>query len=195
MPILGSNAQQFVIQGVLVGPVVRFIHTLLDRLGIASRQNRPEKSNPGQDGMERTRRRLADEKSRLDAVDAERESYGDPGLGKIREDRIVWHELIELELQDIDEQVTRIRQLSGGTADGQPPTPVASSVCAKEFLMSTTSHERLDLNNEEIVILTEVLDCTRTKLLIEIRHTDHRVFRDELRKRLSVVERLLERCR
>jgi len=194
MPVLKSKAHQFAIQGVPLAPVVRFLCTLLARLGIARPKNRSATSNPV-DGMELIRRRLADEKSRLDSLDAERESCGESGLAKVREDRIVWHELIELELQDIDEQVTRIRLLSGGKGDGHAPAPAASSVCAKEVLMSTTSYERLDLNSSEFAILTELLEATRTKLMIEIRHTDHRVFRDELRRRLAVVERLLDRCR
>jgi len=39
-----------------------------------------------------------------------------------------------------------------------------------------------------------MLECAHTKLLIEIRHTDHRAFRDELRHRLTLVESLVERC-
>jgi hypothetical protein len=39
------------------------------------------------------------------------------------------------------------------------------------------------------------LESEREKLLIEIRHTDHRAFRDDLRHRLAMVEGLLERCR
>jgi len=41
----------------------------------------------------------------------------------------------------------------------------------------------------------ELLEDARTKLLVEIRRTDHRKFRDELRQRLTLVERLLERSR
>jgi hypothetical protein len=48
---------------------------------------------------------------------------------------------------------------------------------------------------EELVILTELLESDRSRLLVEIRHTDHRAYRDELRHRLEVVEHLLERTK
>jgi hypothetical protein len=195
MPILESKADQSVIRRILLAPLAGFIRNLLSRVPFPQPPRRPAIANPGEDGMEPVRRRLADEKSLLDRLDAERESRGDPGLGKVRENRIVWHELIELELQDIEEQVTRIRELGDGAADGRSPNLLASSVCTKEVLMSTTIHERLNLDNEEFVVLTELLESARTKLMVEVRHTDHRVFRDELRRRLTVVERLLDRCR
>ena len=52
----------------------------------------------------------------------------------------------------------------------------------------------LNLNPEEVAILSEVLQSQRDHLLVEIRHTDHRAFRESLRRRLEVVDRLLERC-
>lgn len=66
-------------------------------------------------------RRLAEEKARLEKLDAEREYRGDAGFGKTTEERIVWGELLELELQDIDEQVSRICRHAGETPGGQPP--------------------------------------------------------------------------
>ena len=60
--------------------------------------------------------------------------------------------------------------------------------------MNLTIHEPLDLTSEEFAILAELLESERAKLLVEIRHTQHRSFRDELRHRLTLVERLLERC-
>jgi hypothetical protein len=195
MPILEPKADQSAIREILLAPFVCFVRTLGVLLRIWKRPGRPEISNPADEGSEVIRKRLSDEKARLDEVDAERQRRGDTGLGRVREDKIIWHELIELELQEIEEQVTRIRELGGGAAGGCSPALVASSVCTKEVLMSTTIHERLNLNNEEFAVLTELLESTHTKLLIEVRHTDHRVFRDELRRRLAVVERLLERCR
>jgi hypothetical protein len=53
--------------------------------------------------------RLADEVVRLEWLDEERERLHDPRFGKTTEERIVWAELLDLELQDIDEQVSRIR--------------------------------------------------------------------------------------
>ena len=61
--------------------------------------------------------------------------------------------------------------------------------------MNATTHEPLNLNSEELAVLAELLESERAKLLIEIRHTHHRSFRDELRHRLALVEQLVERCR
>ena len=60
--------------------------------------------------------------------------------------------------------------------------------------MNATGNESLDLTGEELGVLAELLECERAKLLIEIRHTHHRAYRDELRHRLTVVEELVERC-
>jgi hypothetical protein len=60
--------------------------------------------------------------------------------------------------------------------------------------MNSTSHEPLNLPGEELAVLAELLESARARLLIEIRHTDHRAFRDELRHRLTLVENLIERC-
>ncbi len=60
--------------------------------------------------------------------------------------------------------------------------------------MNTRSHEPLNLTGGEAEILAELLASEHAKLLIEIRHTDHRAFREKLRQRLETVERLMERC-
>ena len=52
----------------------------------------------------------------------------------------------------------------------------------------------LNVAREELTILSELLESERAKLLVEIRHTDHRNFRDELRQRLALVESLLAKC-
>jgi hypothetical protein len=57
------------------------------------------------------------------------------------------------------------------------------------------THEPLNLDSEALAILSELLRSEHARLLIEIRHTHHRVFRDELRHRLEVVEELVERFR
>lgn len=54
--------------------------------------------------------------------------------------------------------------------------------------MNSTAHESLNLSCEELEVLAELLESARARLLIEIRHTDHQAFRDELRKRLALVE-------
>jgi hypothetical protein len=48
------------------------------------------------------------------------------------------------------------------------------------------------LAGEELTVLRELLESEQSRLLVEIRHTDHRTYRDELRHRLDVVEHLLE---
>jgi hypothetical protein len=57
--------------------------------------------------------RLAEEKLLLDQLDSEREYRGDSNFRKATEDRIIWGELLDLELQDFDEQLNRIRQTAG----------------------------------------------------------------------------------
>ena len=61
--------------------------------------------------------------------------------------------------------------------------------------MDATIHNTLDLDSEELATVEKLLEQARDKLLVEIRHTDHRRFRDDLRRQLAVVERLLERSR
>lgn len=61
--------------------------------------------------------------------------------------------------------------------------------------MEEISHEPLNLSIDDGAILAELLETERTKLLVEIRHTAHRTYRDSLRRRLDAVSRLLERCR
>jgi hypothetical protein len=51
----------------------------------------------------------------------------------------------------------------------------------------------MNLNSEELAVVAELLESERAKLLVEIRHTHHRSFRDELRQRLATVEGLLGR--
>jgi hypothetical protein len=69
----------------------------------------PERTNKSRWQRETSiRRRLAEEKERLERLDAERRVRDFSGAGKNRQERIVWSELLELELQDVDEQVSRI---------------------------------------------------------------------------------------
>ena len=58
--------------------------------------------------------------------------------------------------------------------------------------METASPLYFQLAGEELSVLNELLESERLRLLVEIRHTDHRVFRDQLRRRLELVEHLLE---
>ncbi len=60
--------------------------------------------------------------------------------------------------------------------------------------MSSTTLEPLNVQGEQLAILLELLESAHVKLLVEVRHTDHRAFRDELRHRTQVVEELIQRC-
>jgi hypothetical protein len=50
----------------------------------------------------------------------------------------------------------------------------------------------LQLSDEEALVLHEVLEARWQELLKEIRHTDHREFRDHLKARATLLERLLQ---
>ena len=62
----------------------------------------------------------------LERIYRERAVSGDPHLGKVLEDRIVWRELFDLELQGLDEQIEQIcesaRSLSAGLPRLSVPT-------------------------------------------------------------------------
>lgn len=58
---------------------------------------------------------------------------------------------------------------------------------------SSGAQSALAVNREELALLVELLESERTKLLVEIRHTDHRSYRDALRERFDRVETLLSR--
>jgi hypothetical protein len=60
-----------------------------------------------------TRQRLTRAFSRLQNIQLVRNHRQDPFFGKSAEVRIVWRELLDLELQDIDEQVERIQRSAG----------------------------------------------------------------------------------
>lgn len=60
--------------------------------------------------------------------------------------------------------------------------------------MNSQATEYLNIADDERQILGELLEAERAKLLVEIRHTDHRAFRNDLRERLTSVEKLLDKC-
>ena len=61
--------------------------------------------------------------------------------------------------------------------------------------MDTMPAVSFNLSGEDLTVFTELLESEQARLLVEIRHTDHRSFREELRRRLAVVERLIDQCR
>lgn len=58
-----------------------------------------------------TRTRLIQGFVRLQNIQFLRVQYGEAGFAMASEDQIVWRELLDLELQDIDEQMARISSL------------------------------------------------------------------------------------
>jgi hypothetical protein len=60
--------------------------------------------------------------------------------------------------------------------------------------VNSTTLEPLNLEGEQLTLVLEILESAQARLLVGIRHTDHRSFRDELRHRLTVVEQLIARC-
>lgn len=58
---------------------------------------------------ELSRKRLAERKARLDLLAQERKRRGESDFGKATELNIVWSELLELELQEVDERSVRLR--------------------------------------------------------------------------------------
>ena len=78
-----------------------------------SRLRRQSSTLASEEGSASLRQRLVEAKTELDRLDRERESRGDMAFGRHTEDRIVWAELLDLELQDIDERFHRICQTAG----------------------------------------------------------------------------------
>lgn len=58
--------------------------------------------------------------------------------------------------------------------------------------METIPAVSVNLTGEELTVLRQLLESEQARMLVEIRHTDHRSFRDELRRRLAVVEHLID---
>jgi hypothetical protein len=65
----------------------------------------------------------------------------------------------------------------------------------EEAYMDPITQAPLSLNEEEGVLLAELLESAQARLLVEIRHTSHRTYKDELRRRLDLIQKLLERTR
>jgi hypothetical protein len=59
------------------------------------------------------RRRLAEAFVRLQEIDLARAEWNDPQYGQALEDRVVWRELLDLELQDIDERIEEMLATAG----------------------------------------------------------------------------------
>jgi hypothetical protein len=81
--------------------------------------------------------RLCKAAAYLERLNEERSSCGDPTLGKAIETRIIWRELLDLELQEFDDEIERRSEVALGLvpegrtvahADGgRPSSPTGSS--------------------------------------------------------------------
>jgi hypothetical protein len=60
-----------------------------------------------------TRKRLVAAVSILEEIQRDRVDCRDALLNKLVEERIIWRELIDLELQEVDDQIERISEAAG----------------------------------------------------------------------------------
>jgi hypothetical protein len=104
--------------GLVVGMLIAFtVESLFPRTGTRHQPFRaPARPSAAASTI---RQRLAEGKARLDRLDAQRGRQARSDFGMTAGQRIIWGELLELELQDIDEQVSHICSGSqnGGAAE------------------------------------------------------------------------------
>ena len=93
-------------EGLVAGPLIAL---LVDSL-FATAPRLAEIREVKRRVFSRTVERLESEKELLDALAAKRAECRRPGFGIASEERIVWRELLDLELQDLDEQMSRLRE-------------------------------------------------------------------------------------
>lgn len=100
--------------GLVVGLLIALIvDALFPRRGASTTPGQPlgtGKAKSEKCNAQTLWQRLSEGKACLEHLETERVCRGDSGFGKITEGRIVWGELLDLELQDVDEQVSRICQ-------------------------------------------------------------------------------------
>lgn len=60
--------------------------------------------------------------------------------------------------------------------------------------METMAAVTFNLTAEDLNVLGQVLQTAKAGLQVEIQHTFHRLYRDELRRRLTVIEHLIDCC-
>lgn len=76
-----------------------------------------------------------------------------------------------------------------GTSGAQP-----YNMPGGELSSGSQISEPINLTADEKAVLSELLEAERAKLLVEIRHTDSRAYKQGLRQRLDIVEKLISRC-
>ncbi len=101
--------------GLVVGLLIAFtVESLFPRTVTTTHPayQRPARASVAADTI---RKRLAEEKACLDRLDAQRGRQARSNSRMSPEERIIWGELLELELQDIDEQVRQVRSTPDGS--------------------------------------------------------------------------------
>lgn len=63
----------------------------------------------------------------------------------------------------------------------------------EEAVMETTTVHSFALSDDEREVVREVLESEDVRMAVEIRHTDKRAFREELKRRQHLVEEVLAR--
>jgi hypothetical protein len=97
-----------IVIGMVIGLLLAFTASeFLPELRAAADATVPARGAPA---PEVSRKRLADRKARLDQIVQERKRRGESDFGKATELNIVWSELLELELQEVDERSDRLRE-------------------------------------------------------------------------------------
>jgi len=61
--------------------------------------------------------------------------------------------------------------------------------------METLAAGILNLSGEEHGLMVELLESQKAELHVELRHTDNHIFREELKRRLTIIESLLTRLK
>ena len=113
---LGLRWSSYGLAIMVTGLVVGLLMALRALAGERCLPRSAERENAGDVRPQRARGgicdRLTDEKAQLELLDAERARRRSAMFGKAVEDRIIWGELLDLELQNIDELLARQRRSS-----------------------------------------------------------------------------------
>ncbi len=102
-----------VVSGFLVALIADAVYPVVCVPGNRKREERPQPAArwrpvPSTVLESDTSRRLARKKALLEGLEQERALRHQPSIGKVAEEHVIWGELLELELQDIDEQLEQI---------------------------------------------------------------------------------------
>jgi hypothetical protein len=113
-----------VVSGVVTGLLIAFLTDTIfppqeKRSAVRQASGEPASAPAEECKLDAIRLRLAAEKACLEDLESERVRLRDSRVGRATEERVIWGELLDLELQDIDEQVSRICSTAGSAAGAQ----------------------------------------------------------------------------